>query len=191
MKESAKILAAFMGVIFGFAFIANNIHHDPEENIQVVPCTMGVYKLVYLKRDTQKVNVKIYDSKNELVREEEVDSEGGFINSYDLRGHGTDAYVFRIEDSEGQVVQRIYYDSDMNLTLCQIGNTGKYKFVMDKPSDEISIDIYNDKDQLLLNDNIKGSSTINKTYNLSRLADDEGEFTFRIKENDLLKIATL
>ena len=191
MKESAKILTVIMVIVFGFASIANTSRKERNERVQLVPCENGKVKLVYLKKCKEDVNVSILNKKGESVLNEEVNAEGGFLNEYDLKEYGTGDYTFRITDINGVHENEVFFEGNKNLVFCEIGNTGKFRLVMESV-DDLNIEVFNDEDRLLFSDNIRSRKAVNKLFDLSRILDtDDQEISFVIKyDNELLKIAT-
>ena len=192
MKESAKILTVIMVIIFGFAFIANNSSNNQEEQVQIIPCEKGLVKLVYLKRSEAAVKVSILNEAGEILFNEEVSTERGFVNVYDLHNFGSGDYVFKIKDSLGEVDHKVYFKENKNMVFCEMGNTGKYRFVMEDVKD-LDIDVFNEDNQLLLSDNIGTRESVNKLFDLSRIVghDNQDQISFIIKsDNEHFKIAT-
>ena len=182
MKESAKILTVIMVIIFGFAAIANKVKHL-DERVQIVPGDMGVFKLVYTEKSTEDVKVSILNDEGNAIIKEEVDAQHGFINVYDLRERGSGKYIFRIEDSTHQFEQTVYYDQKNKIVLIKMGNTRKYKLVVEDNDVNLNIDIFNKDNELLLSDEIHKSGSINKTYDISKILESGEEITFKIKAN--------
>jgi hypothetical protein len=192
MKESAKILTVIMVIIFGFAFIANNSSNNQEEQVQIIPCEKGLVKLVYLKRSEAAVKVSVLNKAGEIIFYEEVSAERGFVNVYDLHTFGSGDYIFRIADSKGEVDHEVYFKESKNMVFCEMGNTGKYRLVMEDAKD-LDINVFNEDHQLLLSENISSRESINKLFDLSRIVghDNQDQISFIIKsDNELFKIAT-
>jgi hypothetical protein len=189
MKESAQIFAIIMTIVFGFAAIANT-ENDLDERVQIVPCEFGIFKLVYLKKSSEEVQVSILNEDGETIKQDDIYASRGFVNIYDLHDFGTGHYTFRIQDSTGQVNHTIYYDEEMELAICQIGETGKYRLVAEELSNDISVDVFNSDSQLMISKQFNKGS-VSEVFDLSKLMDQGDEVTFMIKEQKrLLKIAT-
>lgn len=192
MKESAKIFALIMMIIFGFAFIANDTIDSNENQIQVIPCKNGLVKLVYLKSSEEDVEVSILSNNGDVLFEEDISSKGGFVNVYDLHNYGSGDYIFRINESDGYQDHEVFFSENSNLVFCEIGNTGKYRLVMEDAKN-LDINVYNADDQLLLSDNIRSREFVSKSYDISKIVnpDEQQQISFIIKnDNKLLKIAT-
>ena len=189
MKESARIFAIIMGIIFGFAAIANTVKHR-EDMVQIVPCDMGVFKLVYLKESGQNIQVGVLNENGDVLKNDEMGPGEGFIIEYNLNESGSGKYTFRIQDSTGQIDHSVFYDKEHKLVICQMGTDGKFKLVVDNPND-ININIFDEDQQLLERDEFSSSRQVTKVYDLSSKIDRGSEVSFMIKENqEFLKIAT-
>ena len=192
MKESAKIFTLIMMIIFGFAFIANNTRDSHDEQVQVIPCENGFVKLAYLKSSEEDVKVSILNENGKTLFDETVNADRGFVNVYDLHNYGSGDYVLRIKDSEGYSNHEVFFNENNNLVFCELGNTGKYRLVMENAND-LDINVFNKDDQLLLSNNIRSREFVNKMFDLSRIVnpEDQQQISFIIKnDNKLLKIAT-
>jgi hypothetical protein len=83
-------------------------------------------------------------------------------------------------------------NEDKNMVFCEIGNSGKYRLVMED-ANNLDINVFNADDQLLLTDNIRSREFVSKSYDISRIIspDEQQQISFIIKnDNELLKIAT-
>jgi hypothetical protein len=189
MKETARILTVVMVIIFGFAAIANTSKRKVER-VQIVPCESGIFKMVYLKESGQNVQVGILDENEEIIRHDEISATEGFIKVYDLSELGSGQYIFRLQDSTEQIDQSVFYDKENGVAICQMGNTGKYKLVLNNP-DHINVSLFDKDSQLVETDNFNSKKEITKVYDLSSKVDEGSEISFMIKgNNDFLKIAT-
>lgn len=192
MKESAKIFTLIMVIIFGFAFIANNTRDNHEEQVQVIPCEKGQVKLAYLKSSEEDVKVSILNKNGEIVSQELVNANRGFVNVYNLHDYGSGDYTFRINESGEYTDHKVFFDENRNLVFCEIGNTDKYRLVMEDAKD-LEINAFNGDDQLLLSHNIPSRQYVSKMFDLSRIIspDEDQRISFIINnDNKLLKIAT-
>ena len=54
----------------------------------------------------------------------------------------------------------VYYEKDLNMVICHMGNNGKYKLVAERAND-LNINIYNKDNQLLLSDNLNEKGSVN------------------------------
>ena len=190
MKESAKILTLIMVVIFGFAAIANTVKNQNNTTMQIIPCTMGVFKLVYLKDSKKGVQVGVMDEKGEVIKYDEITGDKGFIQEYDLKANGSGTYVFRVQDSTGNTDQSVFYDKEHKLAICEMGIEGKFKVILDSP-ENINITVFDEDHNLLDSKSFNTSKQIVKVFDLSNKMDGTDEISFMIKENnDFLKIAT-
>ena len=180
-----------MVTVFGFAFIANDMVQREEENVQVIPCKNGMVKLVYLKQTEESVRVSVINKNGNVIHQEDIESDKGFVNVYDLHDFGSGDFVFSINDSEGISNHEVYFKDNKNLVLCEMGNTDKYRLVMDDVED-LDVNVFNQDSQLLLSDNINSRESVNRLFDLSRIVESEDEeISFIIKhDNELLKIAT-
>lgn len=192
MKESAKIFTVIMMIVFGFAFVANETKDNYDEQVQVIPCEKGFVKLAYLKSSEEEVKVSILNKEGKTLFNESVSADQGFVNVYDLHKYGSGDYVIRIKDSEGSSNHEVFFHENNNLVFCKLGNTGKYRLVMEDAND-LDINVFNAEDQLLLSNNIRSKDHVNKMFDLSRIVNpkEQHEISFIIKnDNELLKIAT-
>ena len=134
--------------------------------------------------------VGVLNDEGNVLMNDEISEGEGFIKEYDLKESGTGQYTFRIQDATGQFDQEVYYDKEDNLSITQMGSTGKYKVVIDNPRN-VNISIFDEDQNLLESEKFNSNHRIVKVFNLSDKVDEVQEISFMIKQNnEFLKIAT-
>jgi len=182
MKESAKILTIIMVVFFGFATIVGS-GDDLDEPVQVIPADIGVFKLIYLRRSSEPVQISVLNSHGDLLESDHADSYEKFIREYDLSKHGSGEYVFRTEDDEGLKDYKIYYESTIGLTLYRMGQCNKFKLNVEKPTGSLLISIYKFNGQLIEQDRINSSKPFSRVYDLTEIENLNSGLSFVVVDD--------
>jgi hypothetical protein len=152
----------------------------PLSNVAVVKIG-ETFKVIYKGHSQGPVKLSILDSDGELVFQEKILCERGFIRPYNFARLPKGNYQIRITDPSGEHLEEIYYEDEWKNKTPQTkswvarisklkcdGN--KYMLIIPGQSQkEFVINIYDQNEQLVFSEEQKIENDFAKVYNLKNL----------------------
>ncbi len=171
MKLHIKLLVVLLTV-----FSAASIKAKPESTASTAFCkvvaeqTDKMYKVVYNSPVKENVTIEIYNKDKEVVHSEKVSGTNGFIKRYNLQYLSLGEYDIVVKSSDYVFEENIDLGGISKFNV-QLKNTGKnVSFVGSHPdAKELNVYIYDQNNELLYSDEIKGVKQVNKLYNLEKV----------------------
>jgi len=127
----------------------------------------GVYHVIFAGNTAQKVNITIYNARNERLYTETVKAEAGFKVPVNLKAlpYG----VYTVELTAGEEVYRetvLYRPNAHNVGVVYAQEDGKVKVnVTGADGKEVRVLIYDENNHLLVEDSIEGQFNFGRVYN--------------------------
>jgi len=177
MKKSL-ITAAFLTVISAASFAGTKNGTTELSNtskFQVVENTNCRFDLYYVSESFDNVSVRILDENKKVVNTDKVSDIKAFKRTYNLKGLPTGNYTIEVKNGEGKAEQIVFHNPTKNTsfqtTVGKLPNQPRFKVIVGPSSTNkmVSVKIYNDNDQLLMQESIEGTKGFSKVYDLTKL----------------------
>lgn len=173
MKKALSIFVVL--TLFSSVLFAGGIGEDPKDPAKTGLAVIkkgSTFKLFYKCKESDKVNVTIYNKKDEVVFKETIRNTDGFVRPYNLNelGEGDYRVVVKDDNCEHTNVLHHYVEKSKSLIgVIQLSDSPE-KFVLTvgkKLSPEvIGIKIFNDKNEIVYEQLERIDGDFAKLYNL-------------------------
>lgn len=171
MKMTTKIIAVLLTVISTVTFASTNDSTKRDALVRVVTGSAnGSYKLIY-KGDEGQVKFKLLNEKGNVLHDERMRIENGFIQPINLSNMPSGDYTFVIENKSGTLLEAVTYTSLSDLLAKKIRFdqvADQLEFVGNDLDENLRIQIYDDKDELVYTDKITGD-TVDQIFDFNRI----------------------
>ncbi len=182
-----KISLLFVGVLFCTLVFANGTD-EPNASTSSMAVTnstgSSLFKLYYKANTLDNVKVSILNSSGEMVFTEKLRKTSGFIRPYNFDGLDEGEYTMRIETANGTRDEKLFYGAgkvDKLINVVKLVDQGKYLFtITSKTADNVNINIYNAKDELILTQRKFIDKEFAEVFNLKNI----NEFTIEVTDNN-------
>jgi len=150
-----KISLLFVGVLFCTLVFANGTDEPgPSSSVAVTNSTgSSLFKLYYSAYMAADVTVSIYHPSGKLLLKEKMKKTDGFIRPYNFERLGEGDYTIEVEDENGRHIEKVHYSAgkiDKLINIVKLADEGKYLLtVASKAADNVMINIYNEKNELI------------------------------------------
>ncbi len=188
MKVYFKLIAVLLIVFSASTIFAKT---DPAESTTyckvVAEQKDKMYKVVYNTPFEQDVTVEIYDDSKKVVYREKVSETTGFIKRYNLSFLSLGEYEIIVKSSDYVHEESIDLGGLSKMELQLESSGSNVSFVGSHPEGkDLNVYIYDQYNDLLYTDAIKGMKQLKKTYNLEKVAGTSVSFLI-YTENTLIK----
>lgn len=151
-----KISLLFVGVLFCTLVFANGTD-EPITSTSSVAVTnstgSSLFKLYYTAYREGDVRVSIMNQSGKIVFTEKLRKTDGFIRPYNFEGLAAGDYTIQIENADGKRVEKVHYNAgiiEKQIHIVKLPDEGKYLLsVASKGADQVNVNIYNVKDELI------------------------------------------
>lgn len=171
MKLHIKLLVVLLTVFSTASIIAKPIPTESTAFCKVVAeQTDKMYKVVYNSPVKENVTIEIYNKDKEVVHSEKVSGTNGFIKRYNLQYLSLGEYDIVVKSSDYVFEENIDLGGISKFNV-QLKSTGKnVSFVGSHPdAKDLHLYIYDQNNELLYSDELKGVKQVNKLYNLEKV----------------------
>jgi hypothetical protein len=171
------IMAVLLTVISTVAFaLPGTTELSNTSKFQVVENTGSRYDLYYVSENIDNVIVRILDKAGNLVNTDKLNGVKAFKRTYNLKELPSGNYTLEVKNGEGKASQSIFHNPAKTSSLESIvglfPNDNKIK-VFVAPNDQnqdVSVQIFNDQDQLLFKESISDAQKgFSKVYDLNKV----------------------
>jgi hypothetical protein len=182
---------ALMGLLASTLVFAKETKEPTESraSVAVSNCTgSSLVKVFYKAEQPGSVKVSILDENKELIFSETMRRSSGFLRPYNFGGLPAGRYTIQIEDKDGKRSELIDYSAgkiDKSISIVKLTDPGKYLLsVNSKASDRISVNIYNEQNELIHSQIKDIENSFAEVLNLKNI----NHFTIEVTDsNGLLK----
>lgn len=141
----------------------------------------GYFNLVYQPQGEEKVMVELLDAEGVRLYGQRVSTQETWVKRFNLSYVPAGNYVFKVSGEAGTweypVTYEGYQDPKLNVVIVADGEPGKVKLVCKDPVyAPVRVSIYNDRDQLLYEDQTEVDGQFEQVYNLSKVPADAVTF---------------
>lgn len=147
----------------------------------------GKVELVYISKDKENLIVQIYNQKDQKIFKEVIQNTKGFKKPYNLRELPYGQYKFEVLVNQEKVVYEVEharpeYPGNVKVLLDQ-KEDHKFKFMVmgPKPKD-FTLKVFDDNNQLLLEEAIKTEDNFGKVYNFKGIRSNNIQFVLLGKD---------
>jgi hypothetical protein len=150
-----KISLLFAGVLFCTLVFANGTDEPGPSSSVAVTNSKGssLFKLYYTAYMADDVTVTIYNQFGKLLFTEKMKKTDGFVRPYNFERLGEGDYTIEVENEEGRHIEKVHYSAgkiDKLINIVKLADEGKYLLtVASKGADNVTINIYNEINQLI------------------------------------------
>lgn len=128
----------------------------------------NVIQLRYKNSAEGIVKIAIKNEAGTLIHKEEVNSEDGFLKSYDFSGKLEGFYTFEINDSEGDLAKEIAFFRPETILKMIKPSHNKFRLLYGvKRKSDIQVLLFNDKGDLVFKDIFVTENGFIKTYKVA------------------------
>jgi hypothetical protein len=181
-----KILALSLSVLLcTVVFAGGTDNTSSASGVVVIKKDADTYKLIYKAVKAGGVRVSILDSRNEVVFQESIKTEDGFIRPYNFGSLADGEYTIEIVDGSGKQVEKIHnYSEKSKKHFYMKKMKGQDKVVLTvagKGKEILFIRVYDGSDNLIYNEDKEITGDFAQVYNLESL---KGNITFEVTGED-------
>jgi hypothetical protein len=150
-----KISLVVVGVLFCTLVFANGTDEPIAPSSVAVTNSSGssLFKVYYSAYTEDDVTVSIFNQSGKLVFTEKLRNTDGFIRPYNFERLDEGDYTIEVENEEGKHVERVHYSAgkiEKLINIVKLADEGKYLLtVASKGADNVTINIYNDQNELI------------------------------------------
>ena len=155
-------------------------------DIKVINDSSAVFRVYYSKPEANKVKVTIYNEEGDKVFAETIKNKDGFVRPYNMKELPTGLYTFEITDNEG--AKRFEYNygddsfrkSNSSDLLVSVKKLDTERFLLalgNADNEEVEINVYNDRDELLYSATEFVENQFAQLYNLKSVKSSKLTFT--------------
>src|SRR5688572_4274095 len=183
-----KTNSIYLVALFVMSAVATFGNDEPKKAGVAVVSAKGadVFKLIYKNETASKVKVNIYNAKSEVIFSESIYNTDGFILPLNFSKVGFGDYTLELIDINGKTVEKIVYQAEAkvdNIRVAKLPSTeGKFLLsVMSAKSDEVTVKIFDNFNNLLHNEVKSISGNFAQVYTIENL---KGACTFEISDKE-------
>ena len=168
---TTKIIAVLLTVISTVTFANTNDSTKKDALVRVVTGSAnGSYKLIY-KGEEGQVKFKLLNEKGNVLHEERLKTENGFIQPIDLSKMPSGAYTFVIENKTEMLLEAVSFTSlkdrmAKKIEFDQVAD--QLEFVGIDLQSNLEIKIFDDENKLVYTDKIT-ESNIDQIFDFGRI----------------------
>ena len=189
MKLHIKLLVVLLTVFSTASIIAKPIPTASTAFCKVVAeKTDKMYKVVYNSPVKENVSIEIYNKDKEVVHSEKVAGTNGFIKRYNLQYLSLGKYDIVVKSSDYVFEENIDLGGLSKFNV-QLKNSGKnVSFIGSHPdAKDLHVYIYDQNNELLYEDEMRGVTQVNKLYNLEKVVGKSVSFLIYYKDTLIKK----
>ena len=184
MKKINLLIVA--GVLVSSLSLAGHRIEIPKttSGMAVVKTTSTSFKLIYKSEEATDVKVRIFNSKNTLVFSETIRKSNGFARPYNFENLSDGEYTIKLDNGSNSLTQKLEFHTAENTKLAHLTHMkdGKYLLsVAGKGEDRLSIRIFNERGELVLNQSEPVYGNFAQVYDLRLMP---GPFSFEISDKN-------
>jgi len=177
-----KIFALSLSVLLcTVVFAGGTDNTSGASGVAVIKKDADTYKLIYKAEKAGGVRVSILDSKNNLVFQESIKTEDGFIRPYNFSNLEKGEYTIQIEDGSGKRVEKIHnYAEKIEKFFYVRKLPSENKVVLSvagEGSERFNIKVFDGSNALIYDEDKSISGNFAQVYNLNSL---KGDITFEV-----------
>ncbi|MEJ7646617.1 MAG: hypothetical protein WKF87_18615 [Chryseolinea sp.] len=182
MKKIVSVLVVLV-VISSVAFAGGIDKPDASSGVAIVK-QGTTFRLYYKGFESNNVKVSILDSDKKVLFSETLFNVDGFVRPYNFTNLAEGHYTIEIADRHNRHSENIDVVRDKSENLAHIlkvtGEDGKYLLtVSNKKSDDITVRIFDGKNQIIYDEVQTVSTDFARIYNLKKYT---GKFTFEVTD---------
>lgn len=154
--------------------------------LSVAPsATASVYNVYYKGTEAGKVRVSIYHNTDELVFSETLTGVSSFRRPYNFSNLAQGEYTIVVEDKNGKQVENVSYAMNQVNTFIHVSQLAneESKYILNvtnNGSEDVNVRIYNNRNELLHEQQLNVTGTFGMIYNLSLVKSVNSPITFEI-----------
>lgn len=169
-----KILALSLSVLLcTLVFAGGTDNTSSASGVAVIKKDAETYKLFYKADKAGGVKISILNSKQEIVFQESIKTEDGFVRPYNFGSLAEGDYTIEVVDASGKQVEKIHNyaeKSKKNFHIRKIKDEDKVVLsVSGKGSETISVRVYDALDNIIYNEDKEISGDFAQVYNLKNI----------------------
>lgn len=175
--KKAILMAALLTVISAVSF-ARAVELSETTKFQVVENSDSRYDLYYVSENNDDVQVRIINSKGDIISIDKLQNVKAFKRTYNLKELPAGNYEIVVKNGDGKASQAIFHNPskvvDLHSIVGQLPNENRFK-VFVGPSNSnapVKVTIYNQKGEVLLEESIDNTGGFSKIYDLSAITGD-------------------
>ena len=181
---TTKIIAVLLTVISTVTFANANDSTKRDALVRVVTGnTNGSYRLIY-KGDEGQVKLKLVNEKGNILHDERLRIENGFILPIDLSNMPSGDYTFVVENDNEMLYEAVTFTSTNDQLAKQIRFdrvSDQLELIGSDLAEGLKIRIYDDSNYLVYSDDIT-SSNVDQIFDFGRIKSDWVSFVI-VNEN--------
>ncbi len=187
MKMTTKIIAVLLTVISTVTFANTNDSTQRDALVRVVTGSAnGSYKLIY-QGDEGQVKFKLINEKGNVLHDEYLRIEHGFIQPVNLSNMPSGDYTFIVENKSETLFEAVSYTSVSDLLAKKIRFdqvAHQLEFIGNDLEQNLKIQIYNDLSELIYSDKIT-TGNVDQIFDFGHLRSNWVSFVI-LNENGVL-----
>ncbi len=171
------LTAALIAAISTASFATGNGNNGAKATL-VNTAQKGKYNLIYTDNTPGDVVVKVYDSKNHLLRTDKIKNKKGFKQPYDMKNLDAGTYRIVVADSEGETSLIAQVGTTEEFAVNRL-TANKYQVIYkDWAGSMASVGIYDESGVLVFSEDVEFKNGFSKVYDLSKVT--SSGFTFEV-----------
>jgi len=177
-----KILALSLSVLLCTGVFAGGTDNTSgASGVAVIKKDADTYKLIYKAVKAGGVRVSIFDAKHQVVFQESIKTQEGFVRPYNFGSLAEGDYTIEVVDASGKQVEKIHNVFEKNRKQFQLRKVkGEEKIVLSvsgKGTEKINVRVYDALDNVIYNEDKTISGDFAQVYNLKNI---KGGFTMEV-----------
>lgn len=180
MKNTVKLVAALLIVISSASVSASVDSASLASYCKVMPVEdEKSFKLIYNSPISENVEIKLLDSRNEVVYTERVNETSSFAKSFDLSSMPEGVYVIKVTSDDYVYTQPVNVTSwkaeSLHMTVAETGS--RYALVgKNQSKKDVTFFILDEDGNSLYKEVIEAGKDVQKVYNLKNVLGQKASF---------------
>lgn len=168
MKSKFNFLA-IVCMIMSFAAVAAS-----PASLSVTTSTANVFNITYKTAETGSVKISIYNTSNELVFSEVLNSVASFVRPYNFSELSEGEYTIVVANKNGKQTEKVNYSANKItsfISISEVANAeNKYMLnVKNNGTEAVFVKIYNNEDTLVHEQSLQVTGSFGLIYNLNKV----------------------
>jgi hypothetical protein len=185
-----KTKSIFIAVVLTAGIVVSVVANDNNKSLAILRANgTEVYKIIYKGESSKTVKINVYDYNADLVFTETINGSNGFILPLNFKGLASGEYTIELTDAAGKHAEKINYqpltvkaEDETSVHVSRVAkNSDKFVLSMTtKSSDEVTINIYDENDQLIFNETKQVNGGFAQVYSIKNVNTMNGAVTFQV-----------